>query len=1161
EATPWFKEVVNNASWVKDVAEATEGTVPLLPFFCKYAQLLLRERDPQKQGYNACTLAYHRAIQEVFFNRSMELQQIKPRTNARIISKGNPENIDMKGFKVDNTALSHEFIQYADDAFYQFAEINGLEQKLTNQLLKSIHRSFVSHLRLLLVHVNTEKEFAAFRNLTFLDNSQTKLEKILDRHLAYQSWLFNEKKVFQSEPFALNHIYLNTECGVLEYSEIKKQEKEGLKDHQDREKPKNPFSEKDAERVNLLNTVLEYIGKKNFNEPIVIQGVAGSGKSSFTLKLVEELKDQGCYPIRILLKDLSLRNNFKEAVPYALKFGEEHFGQSTWKPVFDGKWFSELVSPSNGEAIQFGQQKTQISPYVFIFDGWDEISTGANKGFKDSIDQLLNDIRDTLIEKRDGYTPIRVIVTGRPTVDVTNTKLLGKDTPILTIRPLRPEQLKKYIETFQKAEQTKPLLPLFSSRFQPQSSANQSQPRNRDNKIINPEFFKTIIETYDQAFQQLIEEHEQDHVSELKGSLAVLGLPLLAYLTLTLMFEIDSEEELKALIDNPTNLYRKLIDKTCEGSGKAVPELKEGNHFQLSGKDLRGLLWKTAQAVTDLGKESISREELRLRLFPEADEDDEQLEEIIEEATANNKLSRLIISFFFKESAGEGCEFLHKSFREYLFAEGVIDELKWYGKNPTVAKVYEHNPKKGYQEREVYWQDFKKDDPRWKLTRYLSKQFATHWVSPEIKTHLLSLLTWEMERSAEMEQSAKDESVSSLSTEPVFRQQWEYIRDGLADVWDWWAEGVFMRSQAKIRKGDKHFDAPYLAELAEWCCPLDSEAWKPNRPAPVRHITVDSRLGDAFFHLTAIVHGKLYDYAKQKVSSSTNIDQIERTQRRRYQTEQVAHDENNEEIFLIQFAPSGENNNNFRNYCHRINAAGWRYPESFPSYVWAFSINFERADLIRANLKEAYLEESNFEKASLNGTYLKQAILKDANLNSANLNGANLNGANLEEAQLNGTYLKGAYIKGAKLYRAKFERANLKEASLKGANLKEASLIGAYLNGANIEKANLNGANLNGANLNGANLNEAYLKQAILNGANLNATNLRGANLREADLREADLREADLREADLREADLRGAKNLPLEQIKNETRNWELANFDPEIAEQLGLRFYSANPN
>ncbi|MGK7955214.1 MAG: NACHT domain-containing NTPase, partial [Crocosphaera sp.] len=920
KATPWAKDIANNAPWVKDFAEAAGSAVPLAAFFLKYAQLLLLERDPNKQGYNACTLAYNRAVEEVFLARSMELQHIKPLGNPTVLSQKNPDKIDMTGFNL-NEALSHDFIIHADEVFDQFAQVMGLRDNLTNQLSRRIKQSFLRNLRLLLVHPNTEKEFAAFRELMDLDNSQAELQKILDLHLYYQSWLFNEKKVFQQESFALNHIYLETECGVLKYSEIKP-EKDDLSgeffERENRKKGKNPFSEKDSDRRDLLTTVIDYIGDPDFNEPIVIQGVAGSGKSTFTLRLVDELKERGCFPIRILLKDLSLRDQLEDAVPLALQFGEKAFKDYSWKPTFDPNWFAELVSPKNSEQILFGDRKTPISPYIFIFDGWDEISTGANQGFRDSIDQLLGEIRDILIRKRSGFPPMRVIVTGRPTVDVTNTKLLKNDTPIFTIRPLRPEQLNSYINQFQQARQAQPLF-LINLQTQSQTLINIV------NQSIKPEFFQTISETYEQAFKEFLKESERNNVSELKGSLAVLGLPLLAYLTLRLMFKIQSEEELQSLINNPTNLYRALVDETCEGSGNPtfISELNKEDRYRLSGEDLRGLLWRTAEAITALGKESISREELKLRCG------EEDLEEIVEEATADRVLSRLIISFFFKESAGEGCEFLHKSFREYLFAEGVIEELKRYGCHRDVVQTYQENPEKGYPERKIYWQEFEEDDPRYDLTRRLSELFATHWLSSEIKNHIFHLLTWEMER------SAQQLSPSPLSTHPISIKQWEYIRDGLADVWDWWGEGVFLRPQPTIikerRKPTEYtFDAPYVDELTEFCCPLDLEVWKTALPEPVRGTTVDGRLGDAFFDLTAIVHSKLYEYQKQKLDSSFNVHDIEATQRRRYQIVRLANDEQGQDVALIQFAPSGEDGNYFQNYCNRINAAGRRFPDSFP---------------------------------------------------------------------------------------------------------------------------------------------------------------------------------------------------------------------------------------
>ena len=33
--------------------------------------------------------------------------------------------------------------------------------------------------------------------------------------------------------------------------------------------------------------------------------------------------------------------------------------------------------------------RTFWAVHIFIFDGWDEISTAANQGFRDSIDQVL----------------------------------------------------------------------------------------------------------------------------------------------------------------------------------------------------------------------------------------------------------------------------------------------------------------------------------------------------------------------------------------------------------------------------------------------------------------------------------------------------------------------------------------------------------------------------------------------------------------------------------------------------------------------------------------------------------------------------------------------------------------------------------------------------
>lgn len=53
----------------------------------------------------------------------------------------------------------------------------------------------------------------------------------------------------------------------------------------------NPFleGEENGGRHKLLETVMGYVTDVNFREPIVIQGSAGSGKSTFTLRLADHL--------------------------------------------------------------------------------------------------------------------------------------------------------------------------------------------------------------------------------------------------------------------------------------------------------------------------------------------------------------------------------------------------------------------------------------------------------------------------------------------------------------------------------------------------------------------------------------------------------------------------------------------------------------------------------------------------------------------------------------------------------------------------------------------------------------------------------------------------------------------------------------------------------
>jgi len=1068
-----IKAIAEATPWAKYLIDAAGETLPIAAFFLKYAQRLTQETEPGKQGYKACTLAYNRAIEQAFLAKSMELEKLHNMENLGDALSFNTPNLeqDMESFNLNN-ALSHSFTQESDKFFRGFAHYIDLEAKITNQLLKIIHQSFLRNLRLLLTHPDTEREFAAFKNLMGLDNTSYQTQTILNQHLEYQSWLFHEAPVFRQEPFALAHIYLDTECGVLQWQEIEKVDK-GLNsrskyssflNEEVEQKLLNPFSESDSPRVNLLDTVKDYIGEPDFNEPIIIQGVAGAGKSSFTLRLVSELVEEGLTPIRVLLRNLNLNKNITEAIPNALEFGEKAFKPYFWKPEFNSDWFSKLLDTN--ENITFGPQKHQISPYVFIFDGWDEISTAANTGFQDRIDKFLGEIRSTFIEQRQDRPPIRVIVTGRPSVDVTKTQLLKNKTPVLTIRPLTPEQLNIFIKNFQRNRQTKPLT--LAGIFQTQLTAGAGETINFN--------FDEVKQLYEQEF----ENYSKGNVSHLKGNMAVLGLPLLTYLSMRLIFALESEEQLKALIANSTTLYRALVDITCKDSGNPVsaPALKlaDGERHRIHGGELRTLLWETAQAITAMGKEAISREELKLRLFPQGKTDENFKQRILSATQYNNNiLSRLIISFFFIESAaGQGCEFSTKSFREYLFAEGIVELLKQYGRDIQVQEAYNQNPQSGFAERKISWQDFKPEDPRYQLTRNLAELFGVTWITPEIKNHLQQLLTWEIQRS----QGKTGLLEFPSSNKSISVEQWTYIRDGLADIWDWWGEGVLLCPQPqKNENNTPEITNPYAVKLAKLCFPLDPEAWKYSLPEPVSMSTVDARLGEAFFFLTALVHGELYDYAHQQLPETIEINQIASTQRRRYQTLQQVND-----ISLVRFSPSGENINYFLRLCDRINCFGGRpnRPFPFPTELSASFIN-----LARVNLTGADFAGSDLYGGDLTGAHLINADLNYSNLRGADFSGALLIGAELNEAELNEAKLNGA---------------DLRHAFLSGAFLSEADLNGANLSGADLFGTDLIEADLNSANLSGANLSHAYLC-----GAGLSGTDLSGADLNEADFNGADL--------------------------------------------------------
>jgi hypothetical protein len=75
-----------------------------------------------------------------------------------------------------------------------------------------------------------------------------------------------------------------------------------------------------------------------------------------------------------------------------------------------------------------------------------------------------------------------------------------------------------------------------------------------------------------------------------------------------------------------------------------------------------------AAVITTQGEEAVSYDELRYRL-------DASLAEWARQVADESTLRELVVNFYCKSHPELGCEFLHKSFREYLFAEAVLAVL------------------------------------------------------------------------------------------------------------------------------------------------------------------------------------------------------------------------------------------------------------------------------------------------------------------------------------------------------------------------------------------------------------------------------------------------------------------------------------------------------
>lgn len=1032
QAAPWAEKVFGAA------AEAASDVLLPIKFVVKFAEKLTEINDPEEIGHLACTIAFERATEKAVeeIGGPAEKRTVMEEAKAQLATLEPCEDVDLGTFSYEN-AITHAFFQKADLYLQTSLIMVGYTQDQINRITDKVKDNFVFVLRTLLTSRETAEKFAPFKEFIELGGAQEReAYKALAEHGEYQRWLYEEAPVLGKSPFALKHIYVETECGRLTWGEINPPETQvvgrraPIEKHAV-EKP-DPFSEQHGGRHPLLDTVLNMISQSDVREPIVIQAIAGAGKSSFTVRLCVELLKRRLRPIRIRLKNLRFDKHVSEALQQAVELSDEVRSSDgippTPKNLFrQGKIFDE---------VGFGKYD-RVSRYVLILDGWDEISL-SNESFKRRIERMLEQLRAEYIDNQSRPYPVRVIITGRPSEDVNESGFLRDKTPFLTIRPFSSDQLKKFVGSLSEAVKNHPLNTPDMDEWPP----------------FDPSRFEPILRRYEEEFSP-----ERLTLPSRNRSVGALGLPLLAHLAARLISVWKGNAE--TLVEDSTTLYRNLVNLTCAKSGKyesdeeVVDEIREQS--RIVGVDLRRLLWQTATAMTIYGKDLMPYEELAKRLKLE----DEQLDEHVTEATGANMLSSLLISFYFKGGIKHlGCEFAHKSFREYLFAEAIVEALKEYGDRADSIVV----------DRGSFWRDFSQDDPRFHFSRELGELLAPQWLSAEVVAHIDSLIKWEVCRATDPSKTVD----SGVVTQPLTLDRWRLIQDGLADLWDWWGEGVHLRPQPKLDKNRRNlqYEAPYAADLIEYSLPRASSSV---HSGSTRTTTMDAHLGYGLLSLCVITHYYLLGLGSQE-SAHTADNNV-----RRYQSLVTNPRTQRREV---RFAPSGHSREYFFNYIHRIAAAGLRPQGIFPVGI----------DLRGVDLSNAYLSGVDFSEANLDSAVLRKSNLCRANLEWGTIRNGDLDGADLRGASMMTTLLISTTFVNGYLGLVDFDSAILVDVNFSNADL-DGSQFGARIENTLFDGASLNRVLFEGSKLKHVSFQKADLSEAIFKNSEFDGVSFGEANL------------------------------------------------------------------
>ncbi len=691
----------------------------------------------------------------------------------------------------------------------------------------------------------------------------------------------------------------------------------------------NPLDESSAPRTDLLAATLDWLQKENHQEFLVIEGSPGSGKSSFTIRLSVKLVELGYQPIRVRLRDLGKKADDEPIAEIAKKILE--------------------VDPTELEnALEDNQTKA-----VLILDGWDELTLLPDQNLINRVGNFLDSIRSAVLDRWKGRIP--VILTGRPTKAVTTERNMTEKTRILTIYRFSPAQLRDYLVKLDAIYNT---------------DSNTSP----DVDII--------LQTYEDDWKL----SQGVPSSQVAGTTDVIGWPLLAHVAYRLMRECEWSRQ-TSLIADRTMLLRCLTEYYCIHSRNPSDE-PSGTEVRsrLEAPKLRSLVQETAIAMTVRGTECISHQELRneMALWSSRSKADQDLNLV---GAVDTDI--FLINYLFKSGVEYlGCEFIHKSLREFAFAQAVVDNLK-RSAGPSDKKQRMH------------------PDP---MTEARLPILARNWLSREIWDHIERQISWEIYReSPEFE----DPIAFQRGERPLGIDAWCRIRDKLADRWASWAHSSHGGDLLPLTSDQK---SDSTSELFKGVAAIDSAF-------------ADARLGAALFRLCATLHGML----AARILETSGLMAHQKNMWEEFGatvtagSHQTALDQTPDQ--RLRFFSPGKGDEELepltlRSAMARINAYYIHSKEELPekcdlTFLVSTGAALERLSFQYCNLSYSNLSESNLSGADMQGVDLSGAWLCKSNLTRANLSMADLPYASFRQANLEGASLKSADIKSADFREAK----------------------------------------------------------------------------------------------------------------------------------------------